>query len=155
MLYLQSLPLYCFLSLDYEHAQAFHLWREKMSSIFYTNTLFFHSNSLLQRSVYETITTSLVHSHSLFNPLHFGFHSHLNHKATSAEGRGGIHITQSNMEFLDFGIHAITVSLSIDHTSFSSPLFFGICDITSPGSLPTSEYFFSVIFPNPLNAYIL
>lgn len=105
--------------------------RRKKGLLSSTQTLFPFTDNLLQRSVYGTITASLLPSGSLLYPLQSGFQPHLNWEATPADGRCDICITQSNIKFLVFDIHAVSVSLTIDHISFWSPLFFfGNWDIT-------------------------
>lgn len=46
--------------------------------LLHKHSLFPFTDNLLQRSVYETITASLLPSHSLLYPLHSGFHLHSN-----------------------------------------------------------------------------
>lgn len=129
MLYPLSLPLYGFLSLAYYHAQAFHLLGENMPSIFYTNIPSFPSQTTFFKD--QSTKPSLL---LYYPPIHYLTHftlASISTQTVKAEGRGDIHITQSNMEFLDFDVHAVSVSLTTDHTSFLSPLFFlGTCDIT-------------------------
>lgn len=59
-------------------------------SFFHSQTTFFKDQSI------KTLSVSLLPSHSLLNQLHFGFHLHSNSKATLAEGRADIRITQAN-----------------------------------------------------------
>ena len=87
--------------------------------------------------------------HSLFYPLVSGFDYHSNSEATSAEGKGDIHTTQSIMEFLDFDIHALYGSIIIGHTSFLTSPSFAPVTSHSTGSPPTSDDFFLVFSLQP------